>query len=648
MLGDVSFGEETPMAKYENLKDYLRLNNMSVISQGLNDYIKSNSNVDASYKVNDIIIHTLAWNRFDFGLLTVTIGLSAKFKTTIDSASSLHYYNMTVQGQISKGLSDLSLSNIEEVSELLLQEETILSLFGMENITSDNIEKKAEELYSKLCFDIHINKEHKYWLPVIDIKEKYGMKLWPADLPDNCFGRLYLLPSAATIYDPANIYKSYPDEPIPRGAILLNRRYYINELDPDDIITTAHELSHWSCHQLYFLIMMLLEDGFDTMSCTTDPIILDDKMTSKEKAYFYAEWQANELSIRVAMPKHLVEEAIVDYEKDHSNILHDGHYYQNMIYKLSFDFNVPEEIMKKRFRQLGYDYADGTFLTVDDCLYQPFSFTPGILKENETFVINHANYERLLRDNKDFSELINTGKYVYLGYVVCLIDRKYIGIVSSSDDVELVLTDYAREHAEKCCIKFKSSISIQPYTNLSIYNANYMNKLPEFNEIVLESHELCEDNSELDEGTLKEIEEYNDILEKLNSEQCKTFANTLVFHMRRLNRDAKKIYDKINLSETIIHNYCKGKKEPEDERNIMALCIGLNLESDYCLDLFKKAGYSLEKDTMQNRCYKFLFGYTYNELDFCNKILRKFNQNELPYRRGNGKKRESKKLEVCI
>lgn len=152
----------------------------------------------------------------------------------------------------------------------------------------------------------------------------------------------------------------------------------------------------------------------------------------------------------------------------------------------------------------------------------------------------------------------------------------------------------------------------------------------------------------MDEGTLKEIEEYNDILEKLNSEQCKTFANTLVFHMRRLNRDAKKIYDKINLSETIIHNYCKGKKEPKDERNIMALCIGLNLESDYCLDLFKKAGYSLEKDTMQNRCYKFLFGYTYNELDFCNKILRKFNQNPLPYHRRIGKNGESKKLEVSI
>lgn len=589
------------MAKYENLKDYLRLNNMSVISQGLNDYIKSNSNVDASYKVNDIIIHTLAWNRFDFGLLTVTIGLSAKFKTTIDSASSLHYYNMTVQGQISKGLSDLSLSNIEEVSELLLQEETILSLFGMENITSDNIEKKAEELYSKLCFDIHINKEHKYWLPVIDIKEKYGMKLWPADLPDNCFGRLYLLPSAATIYDPANIYKSYPDEPIPRGAILLNRRYYINELYPDDIITTAHELSHWSCHQLYFLIMMLLEDGFDTMSCTTDPIILDDKMTSKEKAYFYAEWQANELSIRVAMPKHLVEEAIVDYEKDHSNILHDGHYYQNMIYKLSFDFNVPEEIMKKRFRQLGYDYADGTFLTVDDCLYQPFSFTPGILKENETFVINHANYERLLNENKEFAELINSRMYIYLGYVVCAFDARYIIPVRENGKVVFILSEYAREHAGECCLKFAHYNEIPVNRFYKLYGNEYLNKL-EDNEYV--KYESTNGGISLTEEAEKDKKAFFDrkeerkkakkILADMELNDIHFFQDALEYHIQRRNKTISKISDETYLKEDTLKAYLAKPYSPKYRKpsldKVMILCNFLQLEYLVAIDLIKKLG----------------------------------------------------------
>lgn len=112
------------------------------------------------------------------------------------------------------------------------------------------------------------------------------------------------------------------------------------------------------------------------------------------------------------MPKHLVEGAIAEYNNDESvhnpaDIHFSGMYYQNMIYKLSWDFNVPKEVMKIRLRQLGYDYADGTFVTVDDCIYPPFTFPQGTLKQNETFVIDRANYERLLRENEEFAELID-------------------------------------------------------------------------------------------------------------------------------------------------------------------------------------------------------------------------------------------------
>lgn len=614
------------MAKYENLKDYLRLNNMSVISQGLNDYIKSNSNGDNRYQANDIIIHTLAWNSFDCEFLTVTIGVSAKLTTTIDSTSSLHYYNMTVQGQFLKGLSDLSLSNIEEVPESLLQKETILSLLGMENITSDNIEEKAEELYSQLCSDIHINKEHKYWLPVIDIKEKYGMKLWPADLPDNCFGRLYLLPSTATIYDPANIYKPYSDEPIPRGAILLNRRYYINEIDPDDIITTAHELSHWSCHQLYFFIMMLLEDGFDAMSCTTDPIILDDKMTSKEKAYFYAEWQANELSIRVAIPKHLVEEAVSDYEKSHSNIPHEGFYYQNMIYKLSWDFNVPKEIMKKRFRQLGYDYADGTFLTVDDCLYQPFSFASGTLKENETFVINRASYKKLLRDDKKFAELIRSKKFVYTGYVVCIYSGKFIKPVREKGEIRYTLSEYGRNNVNKCCLIFERN----PETPVNRKNVFYVNeyfcRLNNPDEYVEEDKDgeyiLSEDANE-DKKTF--FYERYEVINDMKAKQINTLHDALIYHKERKKLTYDQLSHRCSMCRETIDAYfakpssTKFRKCPIEK--LMVICNGLELEETPALDLLKKAGYALNEDVIEGQMYRYLLTITNASLEAWNQIL---------------------------
>lgn len=67
------------------------------------------------------------------------------------------------------------------------------------------------------------------------------------------------------------------------------------------------------------------------------------------------------------------------------------------------------------------------------------------------------------------------------------------------------------------------------------------------------------------------------------------------------------------------------------KKNVMALCIGLELDSEECYDMFKKAGYNVREDTLMNRAYRFLFSCTNSGLQECNKILRYFNQDELPY-----------------
>ena len=56
--------------------------------------------------------------------------------------------------------------------------------------------------------------------------------------------------------------------------------------------------------------------------------------------------------------------------------------------------------------------------------------------------------------------------------------------------------------------------------------------------------------------------------------------------------------------------------------------------------MFEKAGYDVREDTMQNRAYRFLFSCTCSGLQECNKILRVFNQEELPYHQGQQCKKE--------
>ena len=104
--------------------------------------------------------------------------------------------------------------------------------------------------------------------------------------------------------------------------------------------------------------------------------------------------------------------------------------------------------------------------------------------------------------------------------------------------------------------------------------------------------------------------------------------------MRRISITKPDLASEIKLSTTIIDDYCRGEKEP-DPRNVMTLCIGLNLEKDYIYDMFAKLKnkYDINADTMQNRAYKFIInnGYVEHGLTECNKILRVFGQKPLPY-----------------
>ncbi len=636
------------MARYDNLKDYLQNEHIKLINEAVTEYQH-----DGSIHDEDIKILSLYCTDDKFNNLKMELGVSVNITDVHEAkCKTPFFYKITLCGNLDQGFQDIHVMSVEKSNKSQFPEDNILSQFILPDIRKKDLERIGSELY--LYYQYYAGFDGIDF-PLDKIINNMNAPIFFTELPDDCLGRVNFYYSDIEIFHYNTSvhelkYNSCHAEP---GTILINKKRYYDERDGEFLITVAHELIHWQLHQKFLKLLVILGTDSDTMNCKQEPILYDESMPDIQKAFCIAEWQANALAMRLAIPRSTVDTAIKMVANDPTTRYdNSGDRMQACVIKFAKIYGVSCYVAKERLRQLGYDFVDGTILEYEDNAKKiqsaPFYFRPGTLKENETFVIYRANYEKLFRENKEFAELINTGRYVYLGYVVCRLDSKYIDVIPSSDGVKLVLTDYAREHAEECFIKFKNTVSTRPYMNFSIYSAKYMNKLPEFNEIVLESFELCEDNVELDEGFLETIIDYNYILNNLNSEQCKTFANTLVFHMRRLNTDAKKIHNRVNLSETIIHNYCKGKKEPEDERNIMTLCIGLKLESDYCLDLFKKAGYSLEKDTMQNRCYKFLFDYTHKGLAFCNKILSKFNQDTLPYHHRIGKNRELKKLEVSI
>ena len=174
---------------------------------------------------------------------------------------------------------------------------------------------------------------------------------------------------------------------------------------------------------------------------------------------------------------------------------------------------------------------------------------------------------------------------------------------------------------------------------------SYLNKMPEYNKVTPELFELCKDDTELDQSTMSSIEEYNNIMKELSSDRCSIFSNTLIYHMKRLNIEPSTLKNQSKLSLTSINNYCNGEYDNKqmDSRNVMALCIGLKLESEYCQDLFIKANCHLQDNISQKIAYTYLFNYTHYGIEKCNKILRVFKQEKIPYKRGNLGKKEKQK-----
>lgn len=627
------------MAQYESLKDYLSLNRKDEILKKVNEYIHADSNVESNCFLKDFTIITVRCVEEILPTAMVCMEVSAEVYINNNASASSAYYSILFSGNVLKGFSGLNLISAGEISEKELHEEKIPELFGLPDITCDTIEEESQKIHRILCAIIKKDSEHKYWFPVIEIKEKYKLKMWPAKLDDGVLGQIRFTPSRADIYDIRDMNKCFTDEPIPANVILINSEYYKSHNNRyDDIIIAAHELVHWNLHRMYFYISQLLDDNYQLMNCSSKPIVFDDSMSLKDRAYWYAEWQANELAIRVAMPKHLVEKAIEEYNNDESvhnptDIPFSGRYYQNMIYKLSWDFNVPEETVKERIRQLGYDYADGTFVTVDDCTYKPFTFTQGTLKENETFVIDRENYERLLRENKDFAELIESKICVYTGCVVCINSPKYINYSIYNNQLNYSLSEYALGHADECCLIFTSCTSYDtnkqiPLTWNSYLCCDIINKDKKLRFKAEENMKASEHRDRCIDRIIKDKEMYD----KLFNADERSFSKALSFIM-----DHKKYPDKesgkmsklkkkdlaefIGCDDKTIQNYRTGKSLPDTIEKVMLICLALETGPKVSKHLIEKSVGGISDVGNKKIAYETLLEHTYLPLDEWNRIL---------------------------
>lgn len=645
------------MASYPDLKSYLYAKHKELLEDAVQKYIDKHLDGNGFHNLNVLSLTAYELDNFEIKSVrckdelgdlinmdviisadVVELGLGTK-KYEADRKN--RWFIVTVRGDLSSKFSALCVMNTTEYFDKKFVKDSALDQFLVPYIYSADLEENADTF---ILFYIEDAIYDGYMLSVYDILRAFNLDFYYADLPDNCFGRMYFKPARA------DVYINYPcigetkleNHDIRPGTILISRKKYFLGNVGTQRLTIAHELMHWYLHRKYFMLLSLLDEEAENMSCEVEPCDYSETLTAAQKAHWFAEWQANALAFRVAMPDALFVKAMHEAKAASSSYYFTGFHVEDILHRISVLFDVPEYVVKQRARQLDWDLADGAFVFVDGEHYFPFSFTEGILDYHQTFVIHKASHDMLCESSSEYSELIESGKYVYLGYVTCINDPKYIVVEQHSKAPRLVLSDYAIEHADECCLIFSWKSTSYWKDECEFYGQAYLSK-----EVTAEpyvEYTYDKDFNSKSKQSASEIREavaaYQVALKKDNEVQiammkqgCNDFASTLIFHMDRKHITIDQLVERSELSDTTIKKYRSGDVATPPIENVMAVCIGLNLQKKYCEHLLLTASYSLGS-TKRDNAYRFLLDYTDGTLLQWNNILDAFKVSHIPYNRG--------------
>jgi transcriptional regulator with XRE-family HTH domain len=642
------------MARYPDLKSYFQANYNKLLKNEVQRFVDKSYDGNGFHGINvlslckheieNFTVKTLCCHddigprvKIDISVSAdiVDLGLGTK---RIEADRKTRWFTVYIQAVLQDSLTNVVVLDTKEFFGGHFEKENALDQFLVPYIYTADLEEKADDFTLFYCSDAIYN---GYMLPVYDILRALEVDYYIADLPKNCFGRMYFRSSVATVYQkhPYMGEMKMDNHAICPGTILVSRQRYFLGNDGTQRLTIAHEIIHWYLHQKYFKLLALLDDERDMMSCESEPDHYDEEMTLAQKAHWFAEWQANALAIRIAMPRELMLQAFCEVKEAASPYHFTGEYIEDILRRVSGLFDVPMYAVKQRARQLDFDVADGAFVSVDGKHYDSFSFSEGILGQHQTFVIDHSGFENVYSENSGFAELIDSGKFVYLGYVVCINDPKYVTVDSSYKKARLILTDYAREHADECCLVFSWRSTSYLKDMYEFYGQAYLNKEVTADYYVEHTYDKdfnfnCVQTAESIMAAVKDFSVAHDvekqILTDMMQRRCETFSTALTYHMDRKKITVDDLVERAGLSDTTIKNYRAGKVQQPPIENVMAICIGLNLPKTLAVNLLSTASYNLN-DSPRDRAYKFLLDYSDGTLQQWNMILDAFNQPHIPY-----------------
>ena len=408
---------------------------------------------------------------------------------------------------------------------------------------------------------------------------------------------------------------------IPADTIVVNTCAC---LDADGLIsedclndTIIHECYHYYQHRLFYLGQRLYNSELRCLSCTIagqqigamidSGLALRDSSPADETCLAancfegktpvdWMEWQANRAAPRIRMPTSSfsmkIDELIGRYRQRYpgSNA---PRMYARVVSDLARFFGVSRESAKRRMIELGYVEAKGVLNYVNGKYTFDYAFRPDSLMANKTFTIDFEAAVDLYRRDCDFRACIDSGLYQYVDDHFCRIDSQYVYRRNGT----LHLTSYAKAHMDQCCLIF----SLHSTGPTFLYREGSLQKETAAGQtaagFVGEAYET---------DYFAEAQQLSVIMGELPGSPC----GTLKAHMERKRITIEALVAKCGVSEKTIRRLRSDPDYMPTRTNIMALCIGLQLEPPLQRDWMSKYGFGFGSSAT-DLYYEFLMNSLY-------------------------------------
>lgn len=553
------------------------------------------------YKINYEIINNCELNLEIIVIANVIVRQYIKGEMEIDTKTK--FVSVYAEVELDSGIKNFRIYNTEFKSDQYKKSRNLkLSKDWVPYIRKKDFDAIAEKFLRKYYPQALTQPTP---VPVETIVSEMGLSIHQEKLTidNSVFGKMVFKDTDVEVIEDEQLVSEHFN----KGSILVDKDVVFKRNVGSYNNTVIHECVHWELHKVFHEVKMVLDKDHSQVSSWTEENLADSSMwTSLD----WMEWQANGIAPRILMPKVQTRIKIrelfqtltlVNLDISRSELV------QEVVDNLATFFEVSRQAAKIRMIDLGFKEANGVYNYLDDRYMHNFAFELEAFDKGSSYTItsNDLCFEYCF--NESFRQIIDRNKFIYVDNHLCLKDKKFIYMTKDGP----IMTDYAYEHMDECCLIFKvKSKNFTSISNETYYDYVLNRGVTKESEIKADFVDILQNPSLMDQLPPLDMMKLGKKISELLKELPFEFSGTLRSHRKRKNCTQPFLAKLVGITERTLRDYETLEDNLPRLELTLSFCFALKLRPELSDDMIKKAGHQLTISP-PHQVYKMLLSTSY-------------------------------------